>query len=41
MSERNGFGDGDTLFTSTEEDRKGLDSAELKKTALAVKGLIE
>lgn len=39
--EKNGFAEGKTPFTSTEEDGKGLDSAELKKTALTIKGLIE
>ncbi|HQP38606.1 MAG TPA: ATP-dependent RecD-like DNA helicase [Polyangiaceae bacterium] len=39
--EKNGFTEGTTLFTSTEEDGKGLDSAELKKTALTIKGLLE
>ncbi|MEZ4495126.1 MAG: hypothetical protein R3C29_17655, partial [Dehalococcoidia bacterium] len=39
--QQNGFTEGKTLFTSTEEDGKGLDSAELKKTALVIKGLLE
>jgi len=39
--EKNGFSEGKTLFTSTEEDGKGLDSTELKKTALAIKALLE
>ena len=39
--ERNGFAEGKTLFTSSEEDGKGLDSVELKKTALAIKRLLE
>jgi hypothetical protein len=39
--QKNGFAEGKTLFTSTEEDGKGLDSAELKKTALAIKALLE
>jgi hypothetical protein len=39
--EKNRFVEGKTLFTSTEEDGKGLDSAELKKTALAIKELLE
>jgi hypothetical protein len=39
--QKNGFADGKTLFTSTEEDGKGLDSAELKKTALTIKALLE
>jgi hypothetical protein len=38
--QRNGFAEGKTLFTSTEEAGKGLDSAELKKTALAIKALL-
>ena len=38
---KNGFAEGKTLFTSTEEDGKGLDSAELKKTALTIRGLLE
>ncbi len=38
---KNGFAEGKTLFTSTEEDGKGLDSAELKKTALAIQRLLE
>ncbi len=38
---KNGFAEGRTLFTSTEEDGKGLDSVELRKTALVVKGLLE
>jgi hypothetical protein len=37
----NGFAEGQSLFTSTEEDGKGLDSVELKKTALAIKALLE
>jgi hypothetical protein len=39
--QQNGFAEGKTLFTSTEEDGKGLDSAELKKTALVIKGFLE
>ncbi|ALN88205.1 AAA domain protein [Lysobacter capsici] len=39
--ERNGFVEGRTLFTSTEVDGKGLDSGELKKTALIIKSLLE
>ena len=39
--EKNSFSEGKTLFTSTEEDGKGLDSTELKKTALAIKALLE
>jgi L-amino acid N-acyltransferase YncA len=38
---KNGFAEGKTLFTSTEEEGKGLDSDELKKTAPAIKGLLE
>lgn len=38
---KNGFADGRTLFTSTEEDGKGLDSAELRNTALRIKSMIE
>jgi ATP-dependent exoDNAse (exonuclease V) alpha subunit len=34
---RNGFVDGRTLFTSTEDDQNGLDSARLRKTADAIK----
>ncbi|WP_083965572.1 AAA family ATPase [Dokdonella koreensis] len=37
----NGFVEGKTLFTSTEEDGRGLDSGELKKTALKIKSLID
>jgi len=37
----NAFAEGKTLFTSTEEDGKGLDSAELKKTALTIRALLE
>lgn len=39
--QKNGFTEGKTLFMSTEEDGKGLDSAELKKTALIIKELLE
>lgn len=39
--QKNGFAEGKTLFASSEEDGKGLDSAELKKTALTIKKLIE
>ena len=38
--QKNGFAEGKTLFTSTEEDGRGLDSSELKKTALAIKALL-
>jgi hypothetical protein len=38
---KNGFAQGKTLFTSMEEDGKGLDSPELKKTALSIKALLE
>lgn len=37
---KNGFVLGKSLFTSTEDDRNGLDSAELKKTALSIKALL-
>lgn len=39
--QKNGFAESKTLFTSTEEDGKGLDSTELKRTALAIKALLE
>lgn len=39
--QENGFVEGKTLFTSTEEDGKGLDSAELRNTALMIKNLLE
>ncbi|NTX39157.1 AAA family ATPase [Myxococcus sp. CA033] len=39
--QKNGFTEGKTLFTSTEEDGKGLDSAVLKKTAMTIKALLE
>lgn len=39
--QKNGFTEGRTLFTSTEEDGKGLDSAELERTALKIKAHIE
>ncbi len=39
--ERNGFVEGKTLFTSTEGGGQGLDSTELRATALAVKGRLE
>jgi len=38
--ERNAFQAGKTLFTSKDDDRGGLDSAELKKTALAIRALM-
>lgn len=38
---RNGFVEGKTLFTSTEDDRNGLDSSILDQTALAIKELVE
>lgn len=38
---RNGFVDGKTLFTSTEDAENGLDSALLRKTADTIKYLIE
>ncbi|RAI71188.1 hypothetical protein DOZ80_04895 [Pseudomonas fluorescens] len=38
--ERNGFVEGKTLFTSTEDDRNGLDSAVLKQTAITIKNLL-
>lgn len=37
---KNGFVEGRTLFTSTEEDGKGLDSAVLERTALEIKAQI-
>lgn len=37
---KNGFVEGKTLFTSTEEDGQGLDSAALKRTALTIKALL-
>lgn len=39
--QKNGFADGKTLFTSTEEEGKGLDSTELRKTALTIKALLD
>ena len=39
--EQNGFAEGKTLFTSSEESGKGLDSTELKKMALVIKSAIE
>ena len=39
--ERNGFVEGETLFTSTESAGQGLDSTGLKATALAIKRQIE
>lgn len=39
--QKNGFEEGKTLFASIDGDGKGLDSAELKKTALAIKSLVE
>ena len=39
--ERNGFSEGETLFTSTESTGQGLDSRELKATALTIKNLLE
>ena len=39
--QENGFVEGKTLFTSTEEDGKGLDSVVLKETAQMIKSLIE
>lgn len=38
---RNGFVEGRTLFTSTEDAQNGLDSARLRETADAIKALIE
>lgn len=37
---KNGFTEGKTLFTSHDDERGGLDSADLKKTALAIKALL-
>lgn len=39
--QKNDFAEGKTLFTSMEEDGRGLDSAELRKTALTIKSLLE
>ena len=39
--DRNGFVEGETLFTSTEGSGQGLDSEELRGTALAIKKQIE
>jgi len=39
--EKNGFVEGKTLFTSIEEDGKGLDSAELKATAFKIKAMLD
>ena len=39
--ERNGFAKGETLFTSTERVGQGLDSADLRATALTVKKQLE
>lgn len=39
--QQNGFVEGKTLFTSTEEDGKGLDSDVLEQTALTIKALLE
>lgn len=36
----NGFSEGSTLFTSTEDSETGLDSAKLKETANAIKDLL-
>ena len=38
---KNGFIEGKTLFTSTEDHENGLDSARLKETAHAIKSLLE
>jgi ATP-dependent exoDNAse (exonuclease V) alpha subunit len=38
---RNGFVDGRTLFTSTEDDQNGLDSARLRETADAIKARLD
>ncbi len=38
---KNGFIEGKTLYTSEDDDRGGLDSGTLKKTALAIKALLE
>lgn len=37
---KNGFVEGQTLFTSQEDEKGGLDSAKLRETALKIKGLI-
>jgi len=39
--EANGFREGKTLFTSTENDETGLDSSLLRQTASAIKDLLE
>jgi ATP-dependent exoDNAse (exonuclease V) alpha subunit len=39
--QKNGFAESKTLFTSVEEDGKGLDSTELRETALRIKALID
>jgi len=39
--EKNGFIDGETLFTSTEDDENGLDSEKLKQTANTIKNLLD
>lgn len=38
--QENGFSEGHTLFTSTEDSETGLDSAKLKETANAIKDLL-
>ncbi|MHB8875706.1 MAG: AAA family ATPase [Myxococcaceae bacterium] len=37
---KNGFAEGKTLFSSQDDERGGLDSAELRKTALTIKALM-
>ena len=37
----NGYIEGDTLFTSEDDDRGGLDSTTIKETALKIKALLE
>jgi hypothetical protein len=39
--QKNGFVEGKTLFTSTEEDGKGLDSIRLREISDAIKKLME
>lgn len=39
--EANGFGVGRTLFTSQDDDRGGLDSANLRSTVDAIKALLD
>ena len=37
---KNGFAEGKTLFTSTEDNENGLDSVHLKQTAIKIKNLL-